>query len=63
MKLKTKKALSKKVKVTRNKKVVRRYSGQNHYNVKESGKQRRQKRKAPVLRGLNRKNIVNAMSV
>jgi len=37
-KLKTHKAASKKVKVTKNKKVLRRKSGQNHYNSKETGK-------------------------
>ena len=43
-KLKTKKAAAKKVKVTKNKKILRRKSGQNHYNSKETGKKGREKK-------------------
>jgi large subunit ribosomal protein L35 len=43
-KLKTKKAAAKKVKITKKKKVIRRKSGQNHYNSKETGKKGREKK-------------------
>jgi large subunit ribosomal protein L35 len=43
--MKTKKALTKRFKITRNGKILRRLSGQNHYRAKKSGKARRQGRK------------------
>ena len=43
-KMKTHKALAKKVKITGTGKVLRRTTGQNHFNAKESGKTRRSKR-------------------
>jgi len=43
-KLKTHKAAAKKVKLTKNKKVLRRKSGQNHYNSKETGGKGREKK-------------------
>lgn len=42
---KTKKALTKRFKVTKNGKILRRASGQNHYRAKKSGKARRESRK------------------
>ncbi|MDX1607960.1 MAG: 50S ribosomal protein L35 [Candidatus Spechtbacterales bacterium] len=44
-KLKTKKAAAKRFKVTANGKIMRRVSGQSHFNSKMSGKKRRNKRK------------------
>ncbi len=44
MKLKTKKSVSKKVKVTGSGKLLRRASGQNHYNSRDTGAQTRAKR-------------------
>lgn len=43
-KLKTKKAVSKRFKVTATGKLLHRKGGQGHFNAKESGKKRRQKR-------------------
>lgn len=43
--MKTKKALVKRLKVTKNGKVLRRVSGQNHYRSKKTGEQRRKGRK------------------
>jgi ribosomal protein L35 len=40
-KLKTPKALIKRIKITKKKKVLRRATSQNHYNSKESGKEGR----------------------
>ena len=44
-KLKTKKAAAKRFKVTSSGKIMRRVSGQSHFNAKMSGKKRRNKRK------------------
>jgi len=44
MKLKTKKSVSKKIKVTGSGKLLRRSSGQNHYNSRDTGAQTRAKR-------------------
>ncbi len=45
MKLKTYKALSKRVKITKGGKAMKRKAGQDHFNAKESGKVRRNKRR------------------
>ncbi|MDX1535694.1 MAG: 50S ribosomal protein L35 [Candidatus Spechtbacterales bacterium] len=44
-KLKTKKAVAKRFKVTATGKIMRRPTGQGHFNAKEGGKKRRSKRK------------------
>ena len=43
--MKTKKAITKRFKITRNGKILRRAIGRNHFLAKKSGKQRRQNRK------------------
>ena len=43
--MKTRKAILKRFKITRNGKILRRTVGQDHYLAKKSGKKRRQKRK------------------
>ncbi|PJA46441.1 hypothetical protein CO172_03715 [Candidatus Uhrbacteria bacterium CG_4_9_14_3_um_filter_36_7] len=45
MKLKTYKALSKRVRVTKNKKIIKRHSGQDHFNARATGKVTRRKRR------------------
>ena len=42
---KTKKALVKRFKITKNGKILRRLTGQNHYRSKKTGEQRRKGRK------------------
>jgi large subunit ribosomal protein L35 len=42
---KTRKSVSKRFKITKTGKVLRRRVGQNHYKAKKSGKKKRQKRK------------------
>ncbi len=44
MKMKTKKALAKRVKITGRNKIMKRPPHQNHFNAKESGNSTRQKR-------------------
>jgi len=45
MKLKSHKALTKRVKITKTGKVMKRYSGQDHFNSRSSGKITRKKRR------------------
>ncbi len=45
MKLKTHKALAKRIKITKTGKVMKRYAGQNHFNSRDPGKITRKKRR------------------
>jgi len=60
-KLKTKKALVKKIKVTKKKKVIRRSTGQNHYNSKDTGKEGRAKKQDLRLFKADEKNVLRAI--
>ena len=60
-KLKTHKSLVKRVKVTKNKKVTRRKTGQNHYNSKETGAEGRAKKGDVRLFKADEQNILKAM--
>ncbi|HRZ95305.1 MAG TPA: 50S ribosomal protein L35 [Candidatus Moranbacteria bacterium] len=60
-KLKTKKALVKKIKITRKKKVIRRFTNQNHYNSKETGKTGRNKKRDRRLFRTDEKNVLKAL--
>lgn len=57
MKIKTKKAISKRVKLSANKKIKIRSGGQDHFNARESGKITRNKRRRKNLSKVNEKNI------
>lgn len=57
MKLKTKKLLSKRVKVTGAKKIMIRAGGQDHFNARESGKVTKNKRRDKQLSSANKKVI------
>jgi ribosomal protein L35 len=61
MKQKTKKCVSKKVKVSSTGKISRRHSGQNHFNAKESGKTRRNKRRSQGLNAKDTQNVLRAV--
>lgn len=60
-KLKTYKALAKKVKVTKSGKVFRRSSGQNHFNSKDTGDETRTKRQDKRLSKSDEKNVLKAL--
>ncbi len=60
-KLKTKKSVAKKVKVTKRRKVLRLYTKQNHYNSRETGKFKRFKRKKQRLSKTNEHNVLKAL--
>ncbi len=49
-KIKTNKSIAKRIKVTKNKKVMTKVCGQAHFNAKETGKVRRAKRSFQSLR-------------
>ncbi len=60
-KMKTRKTLAKKVKITGTGKVLRRTTGQNHFNAKESGKVTRAKRNDRSIPKTESKNIRRAL--
>lgn len=57
MKLKTKKLLSKRVRITRRNKILIRPGGQDHFNARESGKVTRNKRTDKTISKANARNI------
>jgi ribosomal protein L35 len=60
-KRKTKKALVKRIKISKNKKVIRRKTGQNHYNSKETGKAGREKKRDLRLFKADEANVLKAL--
>ncbi len=60
-KMKTNKSVAKKVKITKNKKAIRRSTGQNHYNSKECGQAGRAKKKDKRMFSADEKNVVAAL--
>ncbi len=61
-KIKTKKSIAKRFRITKNKKVIMRRGGQDHFNARESGNTKRNKRRDAVI-GCNKdaKNIRRLM--
>lgn len=57
-KLKIRKAVSKRFKISGTKKVIRQKGGQNHFNARESGNTTRSKRNDVQVRGKIAKNIL-----
>jgi len=49
-KIKTNKSIAKRLRITKNKKVVAKKSGQDHFNAKESGNTKRAKRSSQTLK-------------
>jgi ribosomal protein L35 len=60
-KLKTRKSVSKKVRITKKKKAMRRYTKQNHYNSKQTGNFKRKKRRDIELFKTDEKNVLKAL--
>jgi large subunit ribosomal protein L35 len=56
-KVKTRKSLAKRFVITKKKKVLKRSTGQDHYNARESGKQKRNKRGDRAMAGKDAQNI------
>lgn len=61
-KLKTPKSVVKKIRITKKKKVMRRKSGQNHFNSKEDGETGRTKKRDLELFKTDEKNVLKALS-
>lgn len=61
-KIKTKKSVVKKFKITGKKKVIRKYSKQNHLNAKETGKFKRKKRRDRRLFKADEKNVLKVLA-
>jgi len=59
--MKTNKAVSKKVRITKTRKVMRRKTNQNHFNAKETGQEGRNKRRDVRLFKADEKNVLNAL--
>lgn len=57
-KLKTRKSAVKKFKITAKKKVLRRYSKQNHFNARRTSKLKRLKRNDRLVEGKVKKNVL-----
>ena len=60
-KLKTRKTISKRVKLTKSGKIKTRKAGQDHFNARASGKKTRNKRRDKTLGKSNTPNIKNAI--
>lgn len=60
-KIKTRKVLVKKVRVSKKKKVFRRSSGQNHFNSRDTGSETRAKRQDQRLSKTDEKNVLKAL--
>jgi len=56
-KVKTRKSLTKRFKITKKKKVIKRSTGQDHFNARESGKQKRNKKSDRSMAGQDAKTI------
>jgi len=60
---KTKKALTKRFKITKTGKILRRLSGQNHYRAKKTGEARRKGRKWIAISKSETKKIKRFMTI
>jgi len=60
-KVKTRQAMAKRFKVTKKKKVIKRGTGQDHFNARETGKQKRGKRLDRQMNANDSKNILTMM--
>lgn len=61
MKQKTHKALSKRIKITKTGKAIKRKAGQDHFNARESGNTKRNKRSDVKVRDTKNKAIKTLM--
>ncbi|MFA6428233.1 MAG: bL35 family ribosomal protein [Candidatus Buchananbacteria bacterium] len=62
MKLKTRKTIAKRFKVSKNGKLLRRKGGQGHFNARESSNTTRNKRRDEVMAKSHTKNIKSLIS-
>lgn len=60
-KIKTHKATAKRVIITKNKKIIKRKAGQNHFNSRESGKVGRMKKRDIDISKSEKRNIMTLL--
>lgn len=60
-KMKTKQAVAKRFKITKKGKVMKRTGGQDHFNARESGRVKRNKRRDAQIAKADQKNIKKLM--
>jgi len=60
-KIKTRQSIAKRFRVTKNKKVIKRTCGQDHFNARETGQAKRAKRRDQTISKADQKNIRAAM--
>ena len=58
---KTKKSITKRFKITKNKKLMRRPQHQDHFNAKETGEQKQRKKGLKELKGGIKKTIIKSI--
>ena len=56
-KIKTRQAVAKRFKITKNGKVIKRTAGQDHFNARETGENKRRKRLDTSIANVDAKNI------
>ncbi|MFA6918924.1 MAG: 50S ribosomal protein L35 [Patescibacteria group bacterium] len=56
-KIKTRQAVAKRFKITKNGKVMKRTAGQDHFNARETGETKRKKRRDTSIANVDAKNI------
>jgi large subunit ribosomal protein L35 len=61
MKMKTRKSIAKRFKITSKKKILHRSAGQDHFNSSDKGKVTRSKRKGKTISKANQKSVRRAM--
>ena len=60
-KIKTRQSIAKRFRVTKNKKVIKRTCGQDHFNARETGAAKRAKRRDSSIAKVDQKTIRTAM--
>ncbi|OGY43712.1 MAG: 50S ribosomal protein L35 [Candidatus Buchananbacteria bacterium RIFCSPHIGHO2_02_FULL_40_13] len=60
-KMKTKQAIAKRFKITKKGKILKRTGGQDHFNARESGRVKRNKRRDKQIAKADQKNIKRLM--
>jgi len=61
--MKTRKSISKRFKITKNKKILRRHTRQDHFNARDSGDKTRQKRGMSRVGGARRREVMRALGL
>lgn len=60
-KIKTRQAIAKRFRITKNGKVIKRTCGQDHFNARDTGQDKRSKRRDQTIAKVDQKNIRTAM--